>query len=50
MPDGIAAVDLATTNKRETMLTRGILAFRSAWTKCRSVVVYVEDRDRSLVE
>ena len=48
LPDGSLAVPIASANERELMLTRGILAFRGAWTKCRSVVIYVEDREEGL--
>lgn len=48
LPDGSAAVPLAQANARELMLTRAILAFREPWQQCRSVVIYVEDRDAEL--
>lgn len=43
-------VPLADANARENMLVRGALVFRDAYGKCRSVVIYVEDRDRALAQ
>lgn len=34
--------------ERENALTVGMLAFRGAWLACRSVVIWVEDRDRKM--
>lgn len=50
LPDGTLAVPQAVAVARETMLTRGLLAFRSAWTQCRSAVIYVEERQAALDE
>lgn len=52
IPDGTFAgmkvVPLGNAAKRENMLMRGALAYRKGYQACRSVVIYIEDRDDAL--
>lgn len=50
LPDGRIVVPIEQANARENMLVSGALVFRGAWLQCRSVVIYVEDRDERLGE
>lgn len=45
---GVWVVSLSSANNRENLLTDAAVRFRGAWIDCRSVVIYVEDRDREL--
>lgn len=48
LPGGTLAVSLAEANAREEMLTTGLVVLRRAWTECKSVVEYVEQRDAEM--
>lgn len=45
---GMRVVPVANANERENMLVRGALVYKDGYLKCRSVVIYVEDRDQHL--
>lgn len=47
---GMRVVPVENANERENMLVRGALVFKDGYLKCRSVVIYVEDRDKQLGE
>lgn len=48
LPDGRTVVPIDQANARENALTGAALLFRGYWLQCRSVVVYVEQRDAAL--
>lgn len=48
LPDGRLVVPIEQVNARENALTGAALLFRGYWLECRSVVVYVEQRDKQL--
>jgi hypothetical protein len=48
LPDGRRVVLESEANARENMLVRGAVAYRGAWLGCRSVVIYVRERDARL--
>lgn len=50
LDDGRVVVPIGEVNARENMLTQGALVFKGAWVQCRSVVIYVEDRDERLAK
>lgn len=45
---GMTVVPHGNAVERENMLVRGALAYREGYRACRSVVIYVEDRDDAL--
>lgn len=47
---GMEVVPVGNANERENMLARGALVFKDGWLKCKSVVIYVEDRDGELAQ
>ena len=47
---GMRVVPDANRIERENMLLRGATAYRDGYRACRSVVIYVEDRDAQLSE
>lgn len=46
--DGRTVVPIGEANARENMLLAGALTYKQAWTRCRGVVTYIEDRDAVL--
>jgi hypothetical protein len=48
LPDGRMVVPLDQANARENALTGAALIFRGLWVECRSVVVYIEQREAGL--
>lgn len=48
LEDGRIVVPIEEANARENMLVSGALVFKGAWVECRSVVVYVGERDVQL--
>lgn len=50
LADGSWAVPMDQADSRENMLTKGALAFRGAWLGCKSVVLFVKERDAQLAK
>lgn len=48
LPDGRVVVPIDQANARENALAGAALLFRGYWIECRSVVLYVEQRDAEL--
>ncbi|WP_132469378.1 hypothetical protein [Novosphingobium sp. ST904] len=50
LADGRQAIEVSEADARENMILSGALVFKRAWTDCRSVVIYVEERDAKLAK
>jgi hypothetical protein len=48
LEDGRQVVPFGNAVERENMLLRGALVYREGYRACRSVVIYVEQRDEAL--